>query len=131
MIRIGCRPCHTDRSSYESKTGFCFVKTRNSVSRLLKENACNLFSSHVRVSKCEKGANHLKSPSKCLLALLIHECSSREMFAYKACKRNVIQSQNKVRRNHLECLWQNSWQIKMPTLQQRVKTISARLDDSR
>ena len=27
---------------------------------------------------------HLKSPSKCLLALLMHECSRREMFAYKA-----------------------------------------------
>ena len=29
-------------------------------------------------------APHLKSPSKCLLALLMHECSRREMFAYKA-----------------------------------------------
>ena len=63
--------------------------------------------------------------------LLIHECSSRGMFAYKACKRNVIQSQNKVTGDHLECIWQNSWHVKMPTLQQRVKTISARLGDSR
>ena len=28
---------------------------------------------------------HLKSPSKCLLALLMQECSRREMFAYNAC----------------------------------------------
>ena len=35
------------------------------------------------------------------------------MFAYKACKRNVIQSQNKSRGDHLKYLWQKTWQIKI------------------